>query len=57
MDRNPATDRNGQPGPLPRPIVLTPTETKQVSAGTTFRWGSPDPIPWLPWRDPEPVPW
>jgi hypothetical protein len=33
MDKNPATDRNGFPQPLPQPIVLTPAEAKQVAGG------------------------
>jgi hypothetical protein len=57
MDTNSATDRNGQSGPLPQPVRLTSAETKQVAAGIAFRWGNPEPVPWLPWREPNPVPW
>jgi hypothetical protein len=36
MDTNPATDRNGLSRPLPRPIGLTPAETKQVAGGAPY---------------------
>jgi hypothetical protein len=40
MEMKPATDRKGFSRPLPKPLVLTPSQTQQVSGGL-----NPQPLP------------
>jgi hypothetical protein len=40
MDMKPATDHKGFYRPLPKPVVLTPSQTQQVSGGL-----NPQPLP------------
>lgn len=40
MDMKPSTDRKGSSWSLPKPVVLTPNETQQVSGGL-----NPQPLP------------